>query len=160
MLASLVAFGGSQSALPLIERIAVREMGWASAEEFATAVGSSYVTPGPIGMVAAFIGFRVGGFGGAIAATLGMFFIPWLIAASAARMLQPMLENRWLRGFSFGASAAVVGLQAVIAFDLSRNATGSVFVVIASAALLLSLFTKVHPVLIVLTGAVVGALAG
>jgi chromate transporter len=160
MLASMIAFGGSQSALPLIERIAVQEMRWASAEEFATAVGSSYVTPGPIGMVAAFIGFRVAGFTGAVAATLGMFLIPWLIAASAARMLQPMLENRWLRGFSFGATAAVVGLQAVIAVDLSRHATGSIFVVIGMASATLSLFTKFHPILIVLAGAAVGVIAG
>lgn len=156
-MASLVAFGGSSAALPLIERIAVREMGWISDSEFATAVGASYVTPGPIGMVAAFIGYRVAGFTGAVAATLGMFFVPWLIAASAARMVN--LENRWLRGFSFGASAAVVGLQAVIAVDLSRQCTGFVFVVIAVASVALSLLTKVHPILIVIGGAVIGAFA-
>ena len=160
-LASLVAFGGSQAALPLIERIAVREMGWATAEEFAAAVGSSYVTPGPIGMVAAFIGYRVGGFSGAVAATLGMFFVPWLIAASTARMIQPLLENRWLQRFSRGAGAAVVGLQAVIAFDLGRHAmTGWVFALIALTALALAVFTKVHPILIVLAGAALGALVG
>ena len=71
------------------------------------------------------------------------------------------LENRWLRGFSIGASAAVVGLQAVIAVDLSRQAlTGLAFVIVACAALALSLLTKVHPVLIVLAGAVVGAIVG
>jgi chromate transporter len=38
VLISLLAFGGGQAALPLIERIAVGETGWLSAQDFATAV--------------------------------------------------------------------------------------------------------------------------
>lgn len=160
-LASLAAFGGSQSALPLIERVAVREMGWATAEEFAAAVGASYVTPGPIGMVAAFIGYRVGGFSGAVAATLGMFLVPWLIAASVAKALQPLLGNRLFTGFSRGATAAVIGLQAAIALELGRHAgTGAIFVVIAFAAFTLFAFTKTNPLLILLASAVVGVIFG
>jgi chromate transporter len=161
MLVSLVAFGGSQSALSLVERMAVRETGWVSTEEFAAALGSSYVSPGPIGMMAAFIGYRVGGFLGTIAAMLGMFLVPWLIAAGAARMLQPLLESRWLRGFGRVAGAAVVGLQAVIAFDLARQAfTSGVFVAVALIALVVSLLTSVHPLLILLGGVLVGLAVG
>lgn len=160
-LASLIAFGGSQSALPLIERIAVKEMGWATADEFATAVGSSYITPGPIGMVAAFIGYHVGGLAGALSATAGMFFIPWLIAVSAASAVQSMLSNRWMRGFILGASAAVVGLQAALAVDLSRRSfTGAAFIVVGVLSLTFTVAAKVHPILIVLGGAIVGLAAG
>ena len=158
MLISLVAFGGSQSALSLVERVAVREAGWITADEFAAALGSSYVAPGPIGMMAAFIGFRVAGLPGAFSAVAGTFTLPWLIAAGAARLLQPVLESRWLQGFGRGAGAAVVGLQAVIAFDLARHAlTGRGYVVVASVALALSLLTRVHPGLILIGGAAVGA---
>ena len=158
MLVSLVAFGGSQSALSLVERMAVRETGWVGPEEFAAALGSSYVSPGPIGMMAAFIGYRVQGLPGAIAATLGMFLVPWLIAAGASRILQPLLGGRRLRGFGWGAGAAVVGLQAVIAFDLARQAfTGYVFVAVALA---LSLLTNVHPMLVLIGGAAAGAAIG
>ena len=161
MLVSLVAFGGSQSALSLVERMAVRETGWVGPEEFAAALGSSYVSPGPIGMMAAFIGYRVQGLPGAFAAALGMFLVPWLIAAGASRMLQPLLESRWLRGFGRGAGAAVVGLQAVIAFDLARQAfTGYVYVAVALVALVLSLRTNVHPIFILSGGALVGLAFG
>ena len=40
---SLLAFGGGQAALPLIERIAVGETGWLSPQDFATAVAFGYV---------------------------------------------------------------------------------------------------------------------
>ena len=140
--------GGSQSALSLVERMAVREAGWVSPEEFAAALGDSYASPGPIGMLAAFIGYRVQGLPGAMAATLGMFLVPWLIAAGASRMVRPLLEGRRLRGFGRGAGAAVVGLQVVIAFDIARQAfTGYAYVAVALVALVLSLRNRVHPIL-------------
>lgn len=48
VLISLLAFGGGQAALPLIERIAVGETGWVSVHDFSMAVALGYVTPGPV----------------------------------------------------------------------------------------------------------------
>jgi chromate transporter len=56
---SLVAFGGGQAALPLVERVTVQDTGWLSASTFGTAVAFSYLTPGPVLIVATFIGFHV-----------------------------------------------------------------------------------------------------
>ena len=154
---SLVAFGGSGSALSLVERMAVRETSWVDADGFAAALGSSYVMPGPILMMATFIGYRVDGMPGAMAATLGVFLMPWLLASSAAWLLNPYLQRRWLRAFGGGAGAAVVGLQLVTAYDLARHAfTGWLPVLLALAAVGLSLGTKLHPVVMLLGGALIG----
>ena len=77
---SLLAFGGGQAALPLVEQVAVRDMHWVSASTFGAAVAFSYVTPGPVLIVAAFIGFQVAGMAGVVAATLGAFVAPWALA--------------------------------------------------------------------------------
>jgi chromate transporter len=154
---SLVAFGGSGSALSLVERTAVREAGWVDADGFAAALGSSYVMPGPILMMATFIGYRVDGLPGAMAATLGVFLMPWLIASSAAWLLNPYLQSRWLLAFGGGAGAAVVGLQLVTAYDLARDAfTGWLPALLALIASGLSLGTKLHPVLMLFGGALIG----
>ena len=50
-----LAFGGGQAALPLVERLAVADTGWLTPAQFATGVGLSYATPGPILILAAFI---------------------------------------------------------------------------------------------------------
>ncbi|MEY8291069.1 chromate transporter [Carnobacteriaceae bacterium 52-44] len=66
------SFGGGYAALPLIESIVVDQNGWLSIAEFTDLITISQMTPGPIAINSAtFVGLSIGGFGGAIAATLG-----------------------------------------------------------------------------------------
>lgn len=161
MLISLLAFGGGQAALPLLERTAVGEAGWISADDFAAAVAFGYLTPGPVLITATFIGYRTAGFAGALTATVGVFLMPWLLAAAAAHHLQQFLRRPWLQDFGRGAGAAVVGLLGVTALRLAQGSfTSWPYAVIAGSALLLSLKPKIHPFLILVGGAVIGTLVG
>jgi chromate transporter len=85
VLISLLAFGGGGAAPPLVERLAVSETGWLSSQDFAVAVACGYVTPGPVLITATFVGYRAAGLSGAVAATFGVFLMPWLLAAAAAQ---------------------------------------------------------------------------
>lgn len=154
---SLLAFGGGQAALPLLERVAVGETGWIAAPDFAAAVAFGYITPGPVLIIATFVGYRAAGPAGAIVATLGVFLCPWALAALAARQLRALLTHPWLRAFGRGAAPAVVGLLGVTALGLGRQAfVHWTYGGIAAFALLLALQTKVHPALIVGGGAALG----
>ena len=116
--------------------------------------------PGPILMMATFIGYRVDGLAGAMAATLGVFLMPWLLASSAAWLLNRYLRRGWLRAFGGGAGAAVVGLQLVTAYDLARHTfTGWLPVLLALVALGLTVGTKLHPVAMLLGGALIGMIS-
>jgi len=128
VLISLLAFGGGQAALPLIERMAGAETGWISPQDFAAAVAFGYVTPGPVLITATFVGYRAAGFGGAFAATVGVFLMPWVLAAAAAQQLQRVLQHPWLQAFGRGAAPAVVGLLGVTALHLARHAKAVVAV--------------------------------
>ena len=96
---SLLAFGGGQAALPLVERLAVAEAGWVSPADFSAAVAFGYITPGPVLITATFIGYRTAGFLGALSATIGVFVAPWLLATLAAWQVQRWLTRPWLKGF-------------------------------------------------------------
>src|ERR671918_971274 len=80
-----LAFGGGQAALPLVERLAVADTGWLTPAQFATGVGLSYATPGPILILAAFIGYHVAAVPGALAATVSVFAVPVVCAGFAAQ---------------------------------------------------------------------------
>jgi chromate transporter len=161
VLISLLAFGGGQAALPLIERIAVGEMGWVSPQDFAVAVAFGYITPGPVLITMTFLGYRAAGLAGAVAATLGIFLMPWALAAAAAQQLQRFMQDPVLQHFGRGAAPAVVGLLVVTALHLARNTFSSgVYAGIAGVALALALWTKLHPMIILLGGAVVGTAYG
>jgi len=165
MLISILAFGGGGAALPLVERLAVSEAGWVSPQDFAAAVACGYVTPGPVLITATFIGYRAAGLSGAVAATFGVFLMPWLLAAAAAQQLQRFMQHPRLAGFGRGAAPAVVGLLGVTALNLAKHSlTHWAYALIAVIALGLALRTKVHPILILIGGAalgwVIGALTG
>jgi chromate transporter len=160
VLVGLLAFGGG-AGIPLIERIAVRETGWIGEREFAGAIAFGQVMPGPVMVVATFIGYRAAGLAGALAATLGVFLIPCVLAAVAARQVGRLPRHRVLEGFRRGASAAAVGLFGVTALSLARNAiAGWPSLAMAVAAFALALGTKVHPVWILLGGALLGIVFG
>ena len=71
----LFSFGGGYAALPLIQEQIVELHGWLSQSEFTDLITISQMTPGPIAVNAAtFVGIRVAGIPGAVAATLGCIF--------------------------------------------------------------------------------------
>lgn len=156
-LISLLAFGGGQAALPLVERIAVRETGWLNAADFGTAVAFGYLTPGPVLIVATFVGYEVAGLGGALVATVGAFAMPWALAALAAKQVRRYLQHPLLHAFGRGAAPAVIGLLGVTAVDVGREAVVSWSGAgIAAITVALSLWTRVHPLILLAAGAFLG----
>jgi chromate transporter len=158
---SLLAFGGGGAALSLVERTAVHEHAWITTDEFAAAVSFGYVTPGPILILSAFVGYYVAGFAGSVAATCGAFVLPWALAAAAARQLRPFMQHPRLRGFGRAAAPAVVALLGVTVLSLARSGVTNIgYLAVAGSAALLAAWTKANPAIILILGAAAGLLIG
>jgi chromate transporter len=158
---SMLAFGGGNAALSLLERISVQEMRWITSQDFAAAIGFAYVTPGPVLITAAFIGYRAGGILGSLTATVGVFLVPWTLSVLASHQVRRYMQHPWLQGFGLGAGPAVIGLLGITAFSLASYAfVGWLYWLIAGAAIVLSLFTKVSPILVLIGATLLGGLAG
>lgn len=68
----LFSFGGGYAALPIIQQEVVTQNGWLGVSEFNDLITISQMTPGPIALNSAtFVGQRVAGFSGSLAATIG-----------------------------------------------------------------------------------------
>jgi chromate transporter len=160
-LISMLAFGGGNAALSLLERISIEEMRWITPQDFAAAIGFAYVTPGPILITSAFIGYRAAGFFGSVSATVGVFLIPWLLSVLASYQVRRYMQHPWLQGFGLGAGPAVIGLLGITVFSLGTYAFSAWFYwVIAGMALVFALFTKVSPIFILAGATLLGGFVG
>lgn len=154
---SLLAFGGGKAALPLIERVSVAQMAWITPTTFAAAVGFGYLAPGPILILATFIGYQAAGLPGAVVATIGVFLMPTLLAAGAALWVEKMAESRWLRAFGESATFAVIGLLGATCWNLGRSSiTAWPLEIVVVVACSLTMRTKITPGWMLMGGALIG----
>ena len=82
----MFSFGGGYAAMPLIQGQVVTAHHWLSMEEFTDLITISQMTPGPIAVNSAtFVGTKIAGTGGALAATFGCILPSCIIVTCIAR---------------------------------------------------------------------------
>ena len=156
-----LAFGGGQAALPLVERLAVADTGWLTPAQFATGVGLSYATPGPVLILAAFIGYYVAAVPGAVAATAAVFAVPVVLAGFAAQLVAKLKDAGWFRAFGRFAAAAAVGLLGVTLLALARPLVDvHPGLMLGAGAVLAAELRGVHPIILIGAATLLGAVAG
>ncbi len=146
----LFSIGGGYAAMPLIQSIVVDEKAWLTLGEFSDLVTIAEMTPGPIIINGAtFIGMRVGGAAGVLAATAGSI-LPSLIIVSVLLLLYVRYKGVPLTQHILGGiRPAVVALIASAGLSILINAVfGGSFFSLANA-------DYVAAVLFVLTFAVI-----
>lgn len=119
---SVMLFGGGYVFIPLIQEVVVDGHQWLTAREFADAIAMSQIMPGPIVLSATFVGYKVAGFAGALAATVGIFAPPALIMIGASHALEHIKKSPSVTAALAGIRPAVVGLIAAAAFTVGHNA--------------------------------------
>ncbi len=107
---SLMLFGGGFVFIPLIQEIVVEGVHWVTQPEFTSAIAMGQITPGPILISAAFIGYKVKGLLGAAIATFAIFFPSALLMVSASQILDRIKRSQWVQAALKGIRAAVVGM--------------------------------------------------
>lgn len=156
-----VLFGSGYVLLAFLRADLVQRLGWLSEAQLLDAVAVGQVTPGPVFTTATFIGYVLGGAGGAAAATAGIF-LPAFVLVAASGPLLPRLRRSPLAGaFLDGVNLASLALMAVVTAQFGAGALRDlpgIALFAASAVLLLRL--RVNSSWLVLGGAVLGAVAG
>jgi chromate transporter len=119
---SLFLFGGGFVFIPLIQEVVVDGYGWVTHKEFIDGIALGQVTPGPILISAAFIGFKMAGLLGATAATLGIFTPPALVMIICAHYLERIKGSIILKAAMRGIRAAVIGMIFAAAYVVASTA--------------------------------------
>ncbi|HWL87212.1 MAG TPA: chromate transporter [Polyangiaceae bacterium] len=153
--AGAFVFGSGLAIVPFLYDGAVREYQWLTEQQFRDAVAVAMITPGPVVITAAFIGYLAAGVAGALVAAAGTFVPPYLVVVVAARWLRK--PNPRVKAFVTGVTASATGAIAGAALILGRRAIVDVpTVAIAAVMFLLAMkFKKIpEPALIVVAGLV------
>lgn len=117
--AGAFTFGSGLAIVPFLQQGVVHDFGWLNEREFLDAVAMGMITPGPVVITAAFVGYLVAGLAGAIIAAIGVFLPPFLMVVLFAPWIMRYRKHPAVQGFTKGATSAaagaIVGAAAVIA---------------------------------------------
>jgi chromate transporter len=153
-----ILFGGGYVLVALIRSNLVTRLGWISERQLLDAIAMGQVTPGPLSTTATFIGYLLGGFPGAVIATIAIF-LPAFFFVAISGPLVPRLRHSPLAGAILdGVNVAALALIAVVTWQLFRSAVVDwTTLVMAGLSLFLLIRYRVNSVWLVLGGAVMGS---
>lgn len=158
-----VVFGSGLAIVPFLYGGVVQEFRWLTERQFLDAVAVSMITPGPVVITVAFIGYLTAGLLGAVVASAGVFLPVYVITMLAAPRFQRIQSNESVRAFVAGVTAAATGAIAGAALVLGQRAIVDWLTAAVACATLFFLlrFRKLpEPILIAAAGALGVALVG
>lgn len=162
----LISFGGGYAMIPLIDRD-VTKQGWVSPEQFIDIVAVAGMSPGAIAPnTAVLVGYNVAGVLGSIAATLGIILPSFILILILAVYLYRVQASPAVSSAFLGLRPVVTGLvfYAGVSFALRNGIIGgevadplSWLILLVTLGLLL--FTRIHPILLIVLSACTGMIA-
>lgn len=156
--AGAFVFGSGLAIVPFLYGGVVSRFHWLTERQFLDAVAVAMITPGPVVITAAFIGYLVAGLPGGSLAAMAVFAPPFMIVILAAPYYRRFASNRQVKAFVQGVTAAAVGAIAGAAVILAKRAlTDLATVAIALGVLTVRIkFKKVPEPVLILMASVVG----
>jgi len=119
--AGMFVFGSGLAVVPFLYGGVVQGHHWLTDHQFVDAVAVAMITPGPVVITVAFIGYLVAGIAGATAAALGIFLPVYLVVVLLAPSYKKWARNPQLNAFVRGVTAAATGAIAGAVVVLARR---------------------------------------
>lgn len=151
-------FGGGYAMIPLIEKEVVEKRKWIKSEDIVDVFAVVESVPGAIAINSAtFIGFRIAGVRGALAAMIGILMPTFAIIILLALLHQMLKSNPIVDAAFQSIRASIVALIIYAGIKIGKTAVVDLTTVILTIITIFILFmVEFHPVVIILSGILVG----
>ena len=151
----LFAFGGGFASLPLMLNEVVEVRSWMDYQTFMNGIALGQITPGPIVITAAFVGYIVYGPMGGIVATIGIFLPSFLILIAMVPYYDQLSSSLWFNRAINGILCSFVGLLGSVAFHFASSMPGDPAHAIMAVAAFVALLSGIDVLWVILIGAVI-----
>lgn len=152
-----VLYGSGYVLLAFIRADLVERWHWLTESQLLDAIAVGQVTPGPVFTTATFIGYVLGGYEGAIVATLGIFLPAFCFVALSGPLVPRIRRSPAAGAFLDGVNVAALSLMVLVTFQLGRASLVDIKTLLIAAISGFILFRfRVNSAWLVLGGAIVG----
>jgi chromate transporter len=114
-----ILYGSGYVLLAFLQAEFVNELGWLTDQQLIDAVAVGQITPGPVFTTATFIGYILGGWQGAIIATVAIFFPSFIFVLLTNPWIPKLRASPWFSSILDGVNAAALGLMAGVTIELA-----------------------------------------
>jgi chromate transporter len=155
--AGAFVFGSGLAIVPFLRVGVVERFHWLTDQQFLDAVAVAMITPGPVVITVAFIGYLVAGFSGAVVAALATFLPCYLFTILPAPYFRRFAQNGSIKAFVDGVTAAATGAIAGAAVVLGKRAlfdVPTVLICLATLGVIIRFKKAPEPVVILAAGAI------
>jgi chromate transporter len=115
-------FGGGLTILAFMQDQVVNHLHWLTPQQFLDGLALGQLTPGPIVMLAAFVGYEVGAIGGAVVAAAAVYLPSFILMLSVLPAMGRLKRQAWMNAALQGISPAVIGMTAVAVLRMLPSA--------------------------------------
>lgn len=161
----IFSIGGGPTMLTLLQGELVEKKKWLDNDELMEMTAIAESTPGPIAInLATYLGYKRGGFFGALLSTLGVILTPFVLMFCISLFLENILSNEAVKYAFMGVKVGVVFLLLKVSFTLVKNMKKDLFgililIFVTIAMVLITIFAiKFSAIYFILLGAVLGLL--
>ncbi|SKA75859.1 chromate transporter [Caloramator quimbayensis] len=152
------SIGGGYAMLPFIQREIIDNNHYLNLKEFSDILAISQMTPGPIAINSAtFVGYKIAGVLGSVAATLGIVLPSFIMIIIIASFFVKFYDKKEVKAAFSGIRPAVLGLLAAAAYSVTITNVidlKSIFIFILSFGILF--IKKMDPIIVLIISAVLG----
>ena len=155
---NLFTIGGGFAMIPLLQSEIVSNHHWLTQSEFIESIAVGQMTPGPLTIMNAFIGFKVFGIWGAVGSVFATYIPSLVVVTIVAHYYNKVKNSEIIASVMRGIKPAVIGLIAATAIILGMESIqNNITVVISVSSLVLLVFTKIDPTFVIIASGIAGA---